>query len=613
MVFRSIRGCWYLAVLALTLSLAAGPSALQAQQAQAPEQVYLQLESHPDLATAESRVRAYANLLENVVGFRLISGWYAVALGPYDPIFATNLLGDLSAQGLVPRDAYLEVRPIYQQQFWPVGAPAEPQPAPELQAQATPAPDPQPIAPAAEVAEPAPEPQPAPQPVVIQEETVAEARQSEFQLDLVQRETLQVALEWFGFYNLGIDGDFGPGTRSAMANWQGFKGYEATGVLTTRQREELLGEYAGELNALGMQLVRDGRAGIEMNMPMAMVEFARYEFPFAQYEERDGSGVRIFLISQEGGASTLAGLYEIMQTLEIVPLDGERSRSADSFLLTGQSPTLRSHTEARLQDGQIKGFTLLWPPERDAQIERVLPLMQESFTPISGVLDPGAVSEETLQGVDLIAGLEVRRPDLVRSGFYATSDGTVLTTAELAANQCARYLIDELYEAELALSDPASGLAVLRPVDRLAPGRFAQFADGPLRLRSDIAVAGFPFEGALGAASLNFGELADLSGINGEDNLRRLDVAVEESEAGAPVLSTSGQVIGMVLSEPDTGRALPPGVSFALAAESLRGALVEQGLLQPIGVAADAAVPPLGRQALARLGADLAVTVSCWN
>ena len=37
-----------------------------------------------------------------------------------------------------------------------------------------------------------------------------------------------------------------------------------------------------------------------------------------------------------------------------------------------------------------------------------------------------------------------------------------------------------------------------------------------------MAAAGFPYEGALGAASLNFGTLADLRGLNGEDTIARL-------------------------------------------------------------------------------------------
>ncbi|MBF9032300.1 peptidoglycan-binding protein [Rhodobacterales bacterium HKCCE3408] len=571
-----------LLVAILAIGLAPAPVAAQAQN-------FVQMEAHPDLATAESRARAYARLVSDVNGFRLpATGWYAIALGPYPADEANAVLQRLLNEGLAPRDAYVENRPIYGQQFWPAGAePEQIEEQPLTQTQTTPLPQ-------------------------TPDETPAEARQSEAQLDATQRETLQIAMQWFGFYNAAIDGDFGPGTRGAMQAWQASKGYEATGILTTRQRTELLDDYRAELNALGMRVVTDSRAGIEMNMPMAMVEFDAYDYPFARYEEIDGSGVRILLISQEGTSRTLGGLYEIMQTLEIVPLQGERRRDAESFLLTGRSATIRSHTEARLQDGQIKGFTLIWPPERDDQMARVLPMMQESFTPIPGVLDPAAISDETMQGVDLVSGLEVRTPEISRSGFWATSNGIVMTSAEVVDGQCTRILIDDRYEAELAFRDDALGLAVLRPAETLAPPAHADFATGPLRLRSDIALAGFPYEGDLPAATLNFGQVAELSGLDGDTRLRRLDLDTEPAEAGGPVMDLDGNVIGMAIPQSEDGRALPPGVSFAVSSETLAGILSEQGLVAPTEAAA-APRPSMGREALARYGADLAVLVSCWN
>ncbi|MBF9035676.1 peptidoglycan-binding protein [Rhodobacterales bacterium HKCCE2091] len=566
---------------------------------------YVQIEAHPDLATAEQRVRAYARLIDNVSGFRLSSGWYAVAIGPLDPTTANQQLLALSAQGLVPRDAYVENRDIYEQRFFPAGGDIAPVETPAIEAQ--------PLDGAAgdtETAEVAPIAPPPPP-----EETPQEARQSEAQLDLAQRQELQIALEWFGFYNSGIDGAFGPGTRAAMQAWQADRGHEATGILTTRQRTELLDGYRGELAALGMQFVTDARAGIELEMPMAMVEFDRYEFPFAHYTPINDSGVRVLLISQEGSARTLAGLYEIMQTLEIVPLEGERSRDANGFVLTGQSPTLRSHTVARLQDGAIKGFTLIWPPERDAQMARVLPMMLESMTFLPGTLDPGAVSE-AVEDVDLVSGLEVRRPEITRSGFYADAAGTVVTTTEVTGAQCTRLLIDGVYEADVAFRDDALGLAVLTPRQPLAPVAHADFATGPARPRSQVAVAGFPYDGALGAASLSFGELSDVTGLDGDSRLRRLSVEFEPSEAGAAVLDATGAVIGMILPEAEDGaRELPAGVAFALSAEEVFRTLAEQGLGQGFTPVADTAAPraAMNRDALARLGADMAVTVSCWN
>lgn len=64
-----------------------------------------------------------------------------------------------------------------------------------------------------------------------------------------------------------------------MADWQGANGYDATGVLTTLQRAALLKQYNAVLEGLGLQVVRNADAGIEMVMPTKIVGFDRFEPP----------------------------------------------------------------------------------------------------------------------------------------------------------------------------------------------------------------------------------------------------------------------------------------------------------------------------------------------
>ncbi len=592
MAMRILRG-----VLALTFVAAFG--VLTAGGAQAQDRVWVQIEAHQSLAAAEQRVRAYSQLVENVNGFQATTGLYAVALGPYELDLGQLVLQQLLAQGLIPRDSFLEDGDLYATQFFPVGTDTlQGEGAVTTEAAVTEAPAAEEFAVVEE--EPAP--------VEIPDETPQEARQSEGQLTREERDQLQIALQWFGFYTGGIDGAFGPGTRGSMEAYQIDRGMEPTGILTTRQRAQLLSEYNGELAALGMQNVLDQRAGIQMDLPMAMVGFDSYNFPFSQYEEINDSGVRVMLISQPGDRATLFGLYEIMQTLEIVPLEGERERQGDSFLLTGQSADLRSHTEARLVGGAVKGFTLIWEPSADDQIARVLPMMQASFQAVDGALDPAAVPEGLDESIDMVSGLTVRSPDLVRTGFFLDAQGTVLTTTEVAG-QCQQILIDNAYDASVAFRNDALGIVVLRPTQALAPLGFARMADAPARLRSDIAVAGYPFGGALSAASTSFGRLADLRGVNGEETVQRLEVATADTEAGGPVLDVTGNVIGMVLPGTVEGRTLPNEVTLALRSDQLIGLLQEAG----VGLTVAQPAGALNRENLSREAADMTVRVSCWN
>ncbi|MEM6740079.1 MAG: serine protease [Pseudomonadota bacterium] len=560
----------------------------------AQETAWVQIEAVPTLAQGEARAQAYAARLNNVHGFRLPSGWYAIALGPFDAGLARAELVALRGAGEIPGDSYIVEGTTFRQPFWPVGLTAAPRaPVPPSAGQKL------------DAAEPLP-----PRDVFVPDETPQEARRGERLLTRPEREALQEALQWFGHYAAAIDGAFGPGTRRAMASWQAAQGYDASGVLTTAQRAELLDAYRAPFDALGLQRRADPRAGIEMLMPMAKVAYARSEAPFVQYDATNESGMRLLLISQSGDEATLFGLYDIMQTLEIVPPEGPRERQPRSFTLRGVSSELSSHTYARLADGAVKGFTLVWREGDPRVMDRVIDEMRESFTPTAAVLpdtaQDGAGAE---QSVDLLSGLEIRRPIRSRTGFYVDASGAVLTTTDAVAS-CGRVTLGADRDVAIAATDAALGLALLRPAEALAPIRVAAFQSGVPRLRSELAVAGFSFGDALTLPVLTYGTLADLRGLQGEEDLARLDLAAQPGDAGGPVLDRSGAVLGMLRGSGSGGaQVLPSNVAFAVDSPAIATFLSNAGLSPRAATAA----APVAPEDLARLAADIAVRVSCWE
>ncbi|TDT74778.1 trypsin-like peptidase [Litoreibacter halocynthiae] len=560
----------------------------------AAAQSWVQVEALPDLRTAEERARAYSSALKDVNGFRLRSGWYALTLGPYSVAEAQSKLRELRGAGIIPRDSYISDNGPYRQRFWPIGAgatniaPATPvQPAPDTTA---PEAIPTPVVPAA--------------PVDL-DETPREARASEALLSRDQKKELQVAMQWFGFYNSAIDGSFGRGTRGSMAEWQKNNGYEVTGILTTKQRKVLMDNYTSALAALGLGQVNEVKAGIEITMPIGLVEFDKYEYPFVQYREKDGSGIEALLISQPGDENTLFGLYEIMQTLEIVPLEGERSKGRRSFTLTGQGDDIHSYTYARAEGGYVKGFTLVYPPAKAADMARVIEIMQDSMVITEGTLTPD-LSDAAAQGVDLLSGLDVRKPALSRSGFYVDGRGHVLTTAEAVAS-CGRITLDDTYEATVKAT--GNGLALLEPSTSLVPLNYARFTTSIGRLRAPVAVAGYSYEGALDAPTLTYGTLEDLKGLGGEAELSRLDLDALPGDVGGPVLDMTGAVSGMLVDHDLTGKALPSAVRFSLKASELATFLSENG----ITAAASEDTAQLDAEDIVVLGTDMTVLVGCWE
>ena len=439
------------------------------------------------------------------------------------------------------------------------------------------------------------------------DETLEEARLGERLLTAEEREALQIALQWAGFYDSSIDGAFGRGTRASMAAWQEANGFEQTGVLTTLQRTTLIAQYNAVLDGLGLEPVRDAAAGIEMLIPTEVVAFSEHEPPFAHYEPTGDLEARVLLISQEGDQDTLFGLYDIMQTLEIVPPTGERERRNDRFTLVGENARLVSHTEVGLSDGQIKGFTLVWPAGDEERRTRLLAEMRRSFTRLPGVLDPAAGTGEN-QAIDLVSGLQIRKPKLSRSGFFIDPRGTVATTRE-AVQGCSRLTLDNDTEAEVLADDAASGVALLKPRSALAPQVVARFSPTVPRLQSEISVGGFPYEGVLGAASVTFGTFSDVRGLDGEENLDRLAVKTRPGDAGGPVFDGSGQVIGMLMPRRAGAQQLPDDVNFSVDRKTIEDVARAAG----VSVEDDADGSSLPPRELRLQAQGMTVLVSCWE
>jgi peptidoglycan hydrolase-like protein with peptidoglycan-binding domain len=554
--------------------------------AQAQDQVWVQIEAHPTRDVAEVRARAYAAVFPETVGYQLRSGWYAVALGPYTVAEGAAQLVALGREVLIPDDSFIADGSDFREQFWPESGALSP-PEPEV------------------IATPDPLPEPA-----LPDETRAEARASEASLSEEDRKLLQTALQWFGFYESTIDGAFGPGTRNSMAVWQEAQAIEPTGVLTSRQRVALLTSYQTEVASFGFTLVNEAEAGIEVTLPLGLVEFDHYEPPFAHFRAKDGSGVSLVLISQPGDQASLFGLYDILQSLKDVPLTGERNRGEKSFRIRGTSPTTDTTAYAELSVGLIKGWMLISTPGNEQRDTRIIQAIEASFKSTGErALDPGMVvmSPESKSG--LLSGLEVRTPKFSRSGLFIDVTGTVLTTLDAVTN-CGRITIDRTEDATVTLADAASGLAVITPVTPLSPRQVAEFQQTPDRLGAEVALSGYSYEDRLPSPVLTFGTLEDSTGLNGEPGVKRLSIDALPGDVGGPVLDSTGAVLGMLLPKDALGgKQLPPEVSYAASADLIARTLGAAGLT-PLQSTAQGAMAP---EDLSEAAIGMTAIVSCWD
>ena len=569
----------------------------QAQQ----QKVWVQIDAQSTLSAAMDRARAYGALLDQVQGYRLPSGGYAVVLGPMDTDTAVATLHSLMAQNMIAADSALADGQAFGAQFWPVGAQAV---SPTVEA----------VDQSAAVLAPLDQTL-TEQPALVEVpayQSLGDAKASEVGLDENDRREVQTALKWFGFYGGLVDGSIGSGSRAAMANWQTAQGFDPTGVLTTGQRAALVDSYRAEQTAFGFETVNDTASGVEISLPMAMVSFDSTTPPFVRYGAKDGSGVTALLISQPGGTkATLSALYDLLQTLDIMPVVGDRALEAHSFTIHGRSDQIETLAYAQIVGGAVKGYVLSWDVTKGAQMQRVVEIVQASFRASGDVaLDPGLVPLDEAAKRGLLAGLSVKQPKLSRTGFFIDQAGSVLTTIE-AVDQCGTITLDQSHGAKVAFTDKASGLAVLTPDTAIAPRSVAAFASVAPQVGSAIAVSGYSYGARLPAPVLTQGTLEEAQGLNGEKGLSRLTLQAMPGDAGGPVLDSAGAVVGMLLpAQAKGGKQLPDGVAFAASATAIAGVLAKAQGLTLTAANGGGALTGDAQTAAVR---DMTVLVSCWD
>lgn len=544
---------------------------------------WVQIEAHSTRAEATTRAEFYAQRFDNVAGFALGNGWHGIALGPFNRATAEAELLRLRRQGVIPSDSFVANGTSYRDAFFPTAG--------SIQRAVAPTPDP-----AVQIIQ-----------QQASDETVAQARASERELDRNAKRLLQTALAWAGSYSGAIDGLYGRGTRRAMRDWQTRNGFEDTGILTTKQRQVLLSAYNAVLVGMDLKLVADNRAGVSVLIPTGVVGDATYDAPFARYDATGDMDAKLIVISQRGDETRMRALYDIIQTLAIIPKEGDRRVRRDGFTIEGVDSKRHTQVLVNRNRGEIKGIVLVWPVGDEERRSRVWQEVSASFQSIDGVLEDASILDDDAPQIDLLAGLEVRKPRYTQSGLFLNDQGLILT-AQTGLGACGRIEVAQEEDATILASN--DHLTILKPKKRLAPSGNPTFQTAALRAPSEIAVGGFSYGGLLGAPTMTLGRLQDLKDLTGNTGIARLDVTTQAGDVGGPIYDRGGAVIGVLLPQNgNAGQTLPENVQFAALPALLRDVFQQVGFA-PQETTLLAHMDPIDLSAHAR---DTAALVTCWD
>lgn len=199
--------------------------------------------------------------------------------------------------------------------------------------------------------------------------------------------------------------------------------------------------------------------------------------------------------------------------------------------------------------------------------------------------------------------------DSTGSGFRVAR-GAIVTNHHVI-DGCSRLRVNGL-AAQVRGSDARSDLALL---NTSAAGLSTSLRAQRAAVGEPVAVAGYPLRGLLSGFNMTTGNLSSLSGMGGDTRLVQITAPVQPGNSGGPVLDSSGNLMGVVVSKLDAIKAakltgdIPQNVNFAINTNVLRSFL-DANSVEYETASSDKA---LLTTAIAEKAKGFTVLVECWK
>lgn len=153
------------------------------------------------------------------------------------------------------------------------------------------------------------------------------------------------------------------------------------------------------------------------------------------------------------------------------------------------------------------------------------------------------------------------------TGFYVSDSGHVLTNAHVVEG-CDSIRVNGV-PAKVAATSNNFDLAILE-APAIAADRVASFEASSAQLNQDVTVVGYPLAGILGGINVTRGAVSSMKGLGGDEATMQITAPVQPGNSGGPVLSQTGNVLGVVVSKLDAQYMadaigdIPQNINFAI-------------------------------------------------
>jgi TPR repeat protein len=212
---------------------------------------------------------------------------------------------------------------------------------------------------------------------------------------------------------------------------------------------------------------------------------------------------------------------------------------------------------------RIQGLAARWQPGVD--VATLMPSAAHS-SPDSAALPKGATVIVRSTGTGFV---------VTRSGFALTNAHVVPACTTLTV----RAPDGSTHPATVIDRDPRIDLALLK-VDHVFTHIAVFREDQPIRQGETVVVYGFPLTGVLAdQGNLTEGMVSALAGVGNDSRLIQISAPVQQGNSGGPVVDTSGNIVGVVVSKLNalnmakTTGDVAQNINFAIKGSVARGFL----------------------------------------